>query len=891
MEDPGTNAEVAEVGDSPASELPSGAVRGARPASDAITMDAVRARVEQSLFGAAADAHLGRYVVLDRIAGGGMGVVYRAEDPELHRKVALKVLHPRQLGDARARQRMLGEARALARLDHPNVVKIYDVLTHGDQIVLVMALIEGATLAEWEHAAPRSWRELVHVYAQAGDGLAAAHALEIIHRDFKPANAIIAGDGRVSVLDFGLARVADAADSAPALGSPDAPDLDGPHGLTATGEIVGTLGYTSPEQLAGRPATQASDQFSFCVALHRAIEGVPPFTGGDAVSRLRSIRAGALVRATDRSVPSWLRTLLARGLAADPTARFPSMAVLLRELRRPRGWRRWRVPAAAVVVAGAFAVIAANRSSPSALDLPCDGGIREIDAVWGPVPRAQLDGSLRTLDAPEARDLRDRVLARLDVYRERWIELHRDACTSHRRGVQSSELLDRRMACMARRRGDLQAAVDVLRRTDRATAVNVLDVAARLPELDACADVARLQAEAEPPATAQRPSVDAIRGGLARAAALDRAGRSEEARNLARASAADAEQLGYAPLIAEASLLHGTILLRRSEFAAATAPLSRARGVGLEHRLLALAVEAGARQLYVEAMQDNRHTDLLRDAALLEPISRGLAGDHFARPLLLNNIGTVQMADGDRASARRSFDDAHAALQGVASPDLELTCIDKNRAMLTPDPAERTRLARGVWERRRDALGEHHLFTLDGLDSYARYEADPEAAWGILAEECAGYDAHPELIGLRMYCHSYRAFLTEYRGDAQGAQAIYLDIARLAEHAAVRDSFWGELATGHSRRLAGDAAGAIAAFAPVFAACSESRDWWVRYRAADAELGWGLAEQARGHVEEAGRHLHHAATMYDEIALHNEETEFRLRAALARRAISVLAPR
>src|SRR5215510_6877630 len=292
MEEPRRSADA--DGDVPG-DLASGKVRNARPATDSVAMDAVRARVEQALFGAAGRTHLGRYLIVERIAGGGMGVVYRADDPELHRKVALKVLHPRQL--------MLGEARALARLDHPNVVKIHDVLTIDDQIVIVMALIEGTTLASWEAAAPRSWRELVRTYAQAGDGLAAAHALDIIHRDFKPANAVVGDDGQVRVLDFGLARLADAGAPGPALGSPEpaeAPaaggasadstrsptvagfsnpmanglsgttisDLGGPAGpsiggLTATGEVVGTLSYISPEQLTGQRATHASDQFSF----------------------------------------------------------------------------------------------------------------------------------------------------------------------------------------------------------------------------------------------------------------------------------------------------------------------------------------------------------------------------------------------------------------------------------------------------------------------------------------------------------------------------------------------------------------------------------------------------------------------------------------------------
>jgi predicted Ser/Thr protein kinase len=882
-------------GGAPLGDMPSGTVRDARPARDALAMETVRARVEQALFGAASHVRFGRYVIIDRIAGGGMGVVYRAEDPELHRKVALKVLHPRQSGDARARQRMLGEARALARLDHANVVQIHDVLTVDDQVVLVMELVDGATLASWERDSPRSWREIVRVYAQAGDGLVAAHGLDIIHRDFKPANVVIRDDGSVRVLDFGLARVAEAgSELQPALGSPDLPDAAGADGLTVTGEIVGTLGYTSPEQLAGQPATPASDQFSFCVALHRAIEGVPPFQGGDVASRLQSIRGGGIARGADeRRAPAWLRAVIARGLASEPAARFPSMAALLAELRRPRGWRRWRTPIAVVTIVGVFAVVVAHGPSPAAPDLVCDGGVREVGAVWGLPQRVQLDARLRGIDSPYLASVRDGMLTRLDAFRDRWIALHRDACTEHRRGVQSATLLDQRMACMKRRLEELGAAVEVISRTDRATAGNVLDVVVRLPALDQCADVERLQAVAALPATdAQRGQVDAIRARLARAAALDRAGRSRPARDLAKEAADEAERVAYAPLIAEATLLHGTILLRRNELAAATAPLARARAVALAQRLLALAVEAGARQLHVEARQNNRHADLLRDAAMLEPISRGLPGDHFARPLLLSNIGTVHLADGDRIAARRSFEEARAALQGVASPDLELTCIDQNLAMLTPEPAERIKLARGVWERRRDVLGEQHLTTLEGLDLYARFEVDPRSAYELIVATCAGYDTyHPELVELRANCNSYRAFLADYQRDSTEARVTYAEVARLvAAHPDPAVSSWGQLATGHARRLEGDAAGAIAAFIPVARAYGNSPDWWMRYLAADAELGVGLAEQLRHNPAAADPHLRRAAELYDDAATHSEKTEFRLRAARARAAIALRGP-
>jgi len=268
-----------------------------RPSSDQLAMERARENAERTLFGQAEPARFGRYQVLDRLAGGGMGLVYAAYDPELGRKVALKVVLPGR-GTLDAHARLLGEARALAQLDHGNVVTVHDIVSHGGQIVIVMELLEGETLASWEAASPREWRDIVAAYVQAGQGLVAAHSIDVIHRDFKPSNAIMGAEGRVRVLDFGLARVAtDATMEAGGLHRTGSPVVV----HTVPGAFVGTPAYASPEQLAGRSVTAASDQFSFCVALHRALEGVAPFWGGDVEQLLASIHAGDVRLASIRS--------------------------------------------------------------------------------------------------------------------------------------------------------------------------------------------------------------------------------------------------------------------------------------------------------------------------------------------------------------------------------------------------------------------------------------------------------------------------------------------------------------------------------------------------------------------------------------------------------------
>src|SRR5439155_5865060 len=233
---------------------------------------------------------LGRYVVERELGSGGMGLVYAAYDPELGRKVALKLVRPRasgKMGPSEGRARLLREAQAMAQLTHPNVVAIHDVGTFGDQVFIAMEYVEGRTLSEWLSATKRPWREIVSLFAQAGRGLAAAHAKNIVHRDFKSDNVWVGEDGRARVLDFGLARAMRGAGElpqsagAPAEGkatrSPRVPLLAA--AVTLPGTFLGTPPYMAPEQLKGESGDARADQFSFCVALYYALYGELPFAG------------------------------------------------------------------------------------------------------------------------------------------------------------------------------------------------------------------------------------------------------------------------------------------------------------------------------------------------------------------------------------------------------------------------------------------------------------------------------------------------------------------------------------------------------------------------------------------------------------------------------------
>jgi predicted Ser/Thr protein kinase len=256
--------------------------------------------------------NLARYVVLDPIGRGGMGVVYSAYDPELDRKVALKLMRS-DLGTSVAgvgRSHLLAEAQAMARLSHPNIITVFDVGTWQEEVFFAMEFVRGQTLRTAQVAADVRPRRLLELYLAAGTGLAAAHTAGIIHRDFKPENVLVGDDGRVCVTDFGLARAAHDVDT----------------------KMAGTPAYMAPEQWRGAPADVRTDQYSFCVALHEAIYGSRPVRGhvGPAPDTLP-------LRTTAR-VPPLVGRVIARGLEPNPDSRWPSMEALvgaLREARRP----------------------------------------------------------------------------------------------------------------------------------------------------------------------------------------------------------------------------------------------------------------------------------------------------------------------------------------------------------------------------------------------------------------------------------------------------------------------------------------------------------------------------------------------------------------------------
>jgi tRNA A-37 threonylcarbamoyl transferase component Bud32/tetratricopeptide (TPR) repeat protein len=310
--------------------------------------------------GLAAGDAVGRFSILRRVGVGGNGEVFAAYDPVLDRKVAVKVLRTRAAGMSPAEvaehtARLLREARVLAQLRHPAIVSVYEVGTHDGRVFIAMEYVTGTTLAAWLRAEVRDWRAIREVMLAAGDGLAVAHAAGLVHRDFKPHNVMLEEGGRVVVLDFGLARPADGASSTPTAASVgDVAVRD--HCITVGGAVPGTLPYMAPELFGGISGDARSDQFSFCVTFYEALYGVRPFVAAGPREHVAVVSSGPeFPAAAGPHVPAWCRALIERGLAADPSARFASLAALLRALRRDRHRHRKRLLAgvAALVLAAA----------------------------------------------------------------------------------------------------------------------------------------------------------------------------------------------------------------------------------------------------------------------------------------------------------------------------------------------------------------------------------------------------------------------------------------------------------------------------------------------------------------------------------------------------------
>jgi tetratricopeptide (TPR) repeat protein len=565
-----------------------------------------------------------------------MGVVYAAHDRELARRVALKLIDAGGRDAQQCGARLLREAQAMAKLAHPNVVVVYDAGCIDGQVFVAMELVEGRTLDVWLGEGAWTWSQKLAMFLQAAQGLAAAHAAGIVHRDFKPGNVLIDVHGRVRVGDFGLARALE-------TGPEDAPttvrlgDSQPLPPITRAGAAPGTPAYMAPEQFDGQGDARI-DQFAFCVAMFEALYGRRPFEGHDVASLHARIVSGVPpVIPPAHDVPGWLGAIVVRGLSRDPERRFPTMLALLAAIEAAAQQRRTlriasAIAAGIVVVGGTSAALASKLGGDV-----CGQGKTRLAGVWDD---ARIDAIGRAIDAtkvPYANATWPRVRESVDRWTSSWVDAHQRACVATReQGSQSDRQLELRMACLDRRLQELRGLTGLWAEADAQVVEHLHDGVAELVSPAVCDDVGALMA-AIPEDPKQRERVDATRETIAKARAFEVAALYQRGMPLATEAASEADALHDRALQSEARVVLGAIHI----------------GAG--------RLEDGAREL---------------DAAMQAAVAGG-------DPRLL---------------ARATAEYAYVAAVWLGKPDVALQVIALGRAALERVPADRD-LAADLWSR------------------------------------------------------------------------------------------------------------------------------------------------------------------------------------------------
>jgi tetratricopeptide (TPR) repeat protein len=654
-----------------------------------------------------AGERIGRYVALKVLGSGSMGVVVAAHDPDVDRKVAIKLLRQgsERLRD-QAQARLLREAQAIGRVSHPNVIAVYDVGVHQDGVYVAMELVDGGTLAEWLAGEARSTHEILRVFREAGQGLAAAHSAGIVHRDFKPDNVLMANDGRVKVADFGLAR----ATASPPHSSAEAAftQLRVPLATTQTGSVMGTPAYMAPEQRRGE-ADAKSDQFSFCVAAYEGLFGERP----SALESGQRPAARARARRLRPRVPSRALEAILRGLDIDPVRRHESMVALVQALG-PTTWlgpRTVVLGAVAIALAGVGTAAAAVHARRPPL---CSGAERQLAGAWDATREREVREAFTRSGQPYAAFAAQRVTTILDAYASRWTAEYTGACQATRvRAEQSEAILDLRMRCLDRQRAQLERLSGILSTADAKVIERAVPAAYELPSVADCS-ISRVS-ELDPPADA------ALEADVAQSATLARFARYNEAERAASADLSRA-RAEHAPLLESESLTTlATVASERDDVDRALSldfdALTAAQRAGADGRSVAVLVqlvtdlgrdradEAERWLRLADAILERSggeaalHVDVgiargnvnLRAGKLREAVTQyrsaleggdGAAGSPIHRAMALNNMG-VALADlDDQEGAEDAEAKAEAIWERELGPDHpRIALVLNNRAI------------------------------------------------------------------------------------------------------------------------------------------------------------------------------------------------------------------
>ncbi len=780
---------------------------------------------------------VGRYVLGRKLGAGGMGVVYEASDPELGRNVAIKMLRR----GAQA-QRLRREAQALARLAHANVVTVYDVGEHDGQVFVAMALVDGDNLRQWAKRGPHSTREILGVLVRAARGVAAAHQAGLVHRDLKPDNIFVSRSGEVLVGDFGLAR-----DSSDDDAETDEDIAAASTNLTMTGMVLGTPAYMPPEQAEGT-ATEASDQFSFCITAFEALHGIRPFAGDTFEELQQNIRAARQAEpAHPRPLPARIARALRRGLAADPADRFPSMNALIAAIEPRPSWVRRALPlAAAAVVAGAIATAVLVTRGARGPDCTATG--QELASTWSAPQRAAVARALR--DHRVAPQAADELTGELDRYATRWLAVREETCGAEPR--LSHDQMSARRACLDARAAELAG---MIKDVETAADPDPLALWQRIDVLsppEACRDDAT--AKLAVGAAGHTELMTTI-------AALDRGAIEPGELERVRARAEAAHDL---PALLALDLAHGRFLIDDHSAAQADAPLQQA---------LALAEQLGVASARIRAL------------ALLARSACKQGRFDASSPLLV-------MADADAAHDAADSVDADVVMRARAE------CLYQRRA---PEavPILRELLAHATARYGADSPAEVDLhlqlgeiyYSLGQLDDGAREVAACDRIWSRFVIPGAQAAQHEEDAASAAFRGGDLALATEHqrravelrasdsideRAGGIATLALMYEVGAepqlaVATHAQVvglvprGSGSSGSLRvesmvqTGVLKLQLGDVAAAAAAYDQ---AADEARELGLADLANDAEIGRGRVAVERGDFARGARILKDALPMF-----------------------------
>ncbi|HET6584435.1 MAG TPA: serine/threonine-protein kinase, partial [Nannocystaceae bacterium] len=655
---------------------------------------AALAEVQRLLFGGSGRTFVGRYRVAERLGTGGQGTVWIAHDPQLGRDVAIKLINVGYRAPQSAQSRLLREARALARVSHPNVLEVLDVGVHEGHLFMVTELVRGADMRRWLDARPRSWRERLAVIRGVASGLAAVHRLGLLHRDVKPANVLVTSDGRALLGDFGLARPwtrEPSSESVEVTPAPVAPEGS----ATLPTAWVGTPAYLAPEQHVGAPANESTDRYALCVTAWEVLFGARPFDGKTMAELALAKQRARTIAPRGTDVPLRLVNVLRRGMQADPARRHASTPALIAALDRAVVSRRSRGIAMAGALVAAVLALPTTLAAVASEDLCADA--RDLWATtWQPVDTTAA-----------ASDIAMRVDEYMAAMGSDWTA---QSCDVAQRLVADGD--DVRAAaeldCLVALREDLRDAIAI---HGDAGEQGMRDVLRSLADAGRPADC-RDAVHRPPPAQEHAEAVAEARQRLAGARAMGRAGDSAGAFAAVTAASTIAERVEFVPLDAEVELARGRLLFEDVDEAERAFNRAYTLGIGSHHDVI--AIEAALELAHVRAA---RHDDpegarrWLRQASSRLPSIAGTRKHELLAARLDALRGKIAGVSGDWRSAATHAAAAIARLEAIDGAESGLAiatayAAEAAQQLDRADDAEQL-FARSLLHHERAFGGEH----------------------------------------------------------------------------------------------------------------------------------------------------------------------------------------